>query len=122
MKLLYCLKCKTAGRYYVGTTEVWRWNERHKEHTSAQGALWTRKHGVEKVMWKRIVSNKDARRLEDEACALICCRYGINGCRGGLFNLRSDVRDIPSWIVRPYFERAEEIRAASRRVFGELSV
>ena len=116
MKLLYCLKCVTPGRYYVGYTEVWRWEERHREHTSNLGALWTRIHGVEKVMWKRLVPDKDARRLEDEECALLCCKYGINGCRGGLFNIRSDVSGIPNWIVRPYFERAEEILEATRRV------
>ena len=73
MKLLYCLKCVTPGRYYVGYTEVWRWDERHREHTSGQGALWTRKHGVEKVMWKREVPDKDARRLED-----VARRYAVN--------------------------------------------
>lgn len=121
MKLLYCLKCVTPGRYYVGTTELWRWHERHHEHTSKQGALWTRKHGVEKVMWTRVVADKDAKRLEDEACCLVCCEFGINGCRGGLFNIRADVPEIPSWIVRPYFERAQDIREATLRVNGALS-
>ena len=116
MKLLYCLKCKTPDRYYVGTTEVWRWHERHREHTSNQGAKWTQKHGVQKVMWKRVVSDKDAKRLEDLECALLCCKHGINGCRGGLFNMRNDVDGLPNWIVRPYFERAEAILEATRRV------
>ena len=110
------MKCKTPDRYYVGTTEVWRWHERHREHTSNQGAKWTQKHGVEKVMWKRVVSDKDAKRLEDKEGALLCCQYGINGCRGGLFNMRNDVDGLPNWIVRPYFERAEVILAATRRV------
>ena len=121
MKLLYCLKCVTPGRYYVGYTEVWRWDKRHREHTSGRGALWTRKHGVEKVMWKRLVSDKDARRLEDEECAKLCCKYGINGCRGGLFNICADVPGIPRWIVRPYFERATAILEATRRVSVSLS-
>ena len=67
-------------------------------------------------MWKRIVPDQDAKRLEDLECALLCCIYGINGCRGGLFNMRNDVDGLPDWIVRPYFERAEDIMAASRRV------
>lgn len=113
MKILYCLKCKTPDRYYVGITEVWRWEARHREHISGEGAQWTQKHGVDKVMWKRTVPSKDARRLEDEECALLCCQYGMNGCRGGLFNIRSDVAELPRWIVRPYFERRAEIMAAS---------
>ena len=119
-KYLYCLKCKTPGRYYVGTTELWRWALRHEEHVSGNGAKWTQRHGVERVMWKRIVPSKDARRLEDEECAALCARFGINGCRGGLFNLRSDVPDLPQWIVRPYLDRADEIRAASVREKIEL--
>lgn len=115
--LLYCLKCKTPGRYYIGTTADWRWGDRLLEHKSGLGALWTRIHGFGKVMWIRTVRDKDAKRLEDEACAIMCARHGINSCRGGLFNIRSDVpvHEMPRWIVRPYFERRVEILAASQR-------
>ena len=113
MDVLYCLKLKPAKRWYVGITPDWRWEIRHEEHTSGKGAQWVRRHGVDKVAWKKLVPSNDARRLEDIEVCNILRVHGINAARGGLFNLRADCNGMPSWIVRPYLDHASEILAAS---------
>ena len=115
MFVLYCLKC-CPGRWYVGYTPQWRWPERREEHFSGAGSQWCRRHGVEAVVWtKLVVAEKEARRLEDVECAEILAQHGWNACRGGLFNLRADVTSCPPWIVRAYLNRKSEIDRATAK-------
>ena len=113
MDYLYCLKLKPENRWYVGITPEWRWEARHEEHASGNGAQWVRRHGYEKVVWKKLVPSNEARKLEDIEVCNILRKHGLNAARGGLFNLRNDCTEMPSWIVRPYFEHASEIMDAT---------
>ena len=113
MKTLYCLKMKAPGRWYVGQTPIDRFLVRLDEHRYYGGAKWTTKHGVSRVEWKRAVSDSDADRLEDLECAKIMAKYGINSCRGGLFNIKKDVRSMPVWAGPVYLERRGAIALAS---------
>ena len=110
--LLYCLRCKTPGRWYVGQTKVWRMKKRLHEQLEGS-ARWTKIHGVDRLVWTRRVSPVDVDRLEDWHVANIMAKHGWNSCRGGLFNLASDVDSMPPWVQPIYRERRNEIDAAT---------
>jgi len=112
-KLLYCLKCKTNGRFYVGQTPVWRLAQRWDEHVEGS-SRWTKRHGVSGIVWTKVVSERDADYLEDLEVSKIMAKHGWNSCRGGLFNLAADVSEMPGWVQPQYRERKSAIDAASK--------
>ena len=114
MKTLYCLKMQAARRWYVGQTPIDRFSTRLDEHKYYRGAKWTTKHGVDRVVWTRPVSDDEADQMEDEECCKIMCEHGINSCRGGLFNIAADVARMPRWARAVYKNKASSILAASR--------
>ena len=114
MKTLYCLKMRTEHRWYIGQTPIDRFSTRLDEHRYHRGAKWTTKHGVDRVVWTRPVSDDEVDRTEDEECCKIMCEHGINSCRGGLFNIAADVTRMPVWAKEVYKEKAFAILAASR--------
>ena len=102
-----------GNRYYVGYTPTSRFEARMKEHFSGRGSKWCKRHSPKRiVLVKQVAEEHEARHQEDIECAEILSKLGWNACRGGLFNLASDVDAMPSWIVRPYFERKVEIDRA----------
>ena len=123
---LYCLELLGKNRYYVGYTPAYRFKARMKEHFSGDGSQWCKRHSPKRIVWvKQVAKENEARRQEDVECAEILSNFGWNACRGGLFNLAADVDAMPSWIVRPYFERKVEIdraHAASKSDFHATHV
>jgi len=100
----------------VGYTPKWRFKTRMKEHFSGDGSRWCKRHGVESLVWTKDYSSESFCRVqEDVECSKILQEPGWNSCRGGLFNLAKDVSEMPSWIVRPYFEHKNAIDEAEGR-------
>ena len=112
MNVLYCLRCE-GDRYYVGQTPMGRFETRLDEHINWHGAKWTTLHKPLEVLWKRHVSDTEVAREEDRACCEIMRQFGINSCRGGLFNIGRDVRGLPWWAKPVYKQYEQEILAAS---------
>ena len=90
MKTLYCLKCKSPRRWYVGQTPIDRFSTRLDEHKYYRGAKWTSKHGVDSVVWTRPVSDDEADEAEDEEAQ----RELERGLRDGHSNLFIYMRDL----------------------------
>ena len=62
--ILYALECKTPNHYYVGITK--NFDKRMNEHRYGNGASWTKRHGVWRVVVKTEVDDRQAKRLESE--------------------------------------------------------
>ena len=112
MRTLYCLECG-PGRFYVGQTPQGRFQARLREHKHSNGAKWTTAHKPTGVLWTRRVGEDEVEAAEDRACCMVMRLHGLNSCRGGLFNIGRDVREMPGW-AQPIYKRFEtEILAAS---------
>ena len=112
MKTLYCLECEEE-RFYVGQTPEGRFETRLYEHKFRNGAKWTSKYKPIRVLWTRTVWEAEVDALEDEECCRIMRARGLNSCRGGMFNIGRDVRDMPHWAQPIYKRYKTEILAAS---------
>ena len=110
-RTLYCLKLE-GGRFYVGQTPKGRFATRLREHERYNGAKWTSRFKPKEVLWTRTVDVSDVKHAEDAACCDIMRRHGINSCRGGLFNIGSDVREMPWWAQPIYRQYEKEILRA----------
>ena len=112
MRTLYCLQCE-HDRFYIGETPDGRFETRLYEHMYKRGAKWTTRHKPINVMWTKDVADVDVGRLEDEECCAIMRKFGLNSCRGGLFNIGKDVHTLPWWAGALYKEHKVEILSAS---------
>ena len=79
MMITYILQL-THGKYYVGRTN--NLEKRVCDHTNGNGAAWTKKYGVIRVMETH---NNDSRFFEDMLVKTMMHKYGIDNVRGGSY-------------------------------------
>ena len=95
---LYVIRCQTPRHWYVGQTNRLPW-ERLQEHEEGTGSLWTRKHGVDCMIFSAVVEPSHANRLESELTTYLMSRYGWANVRGGMhMRCRDDDRTQKFWL------------------------
>ena len=99
---LYVIRCKTKGYWYVGITNRLPW-ERLYEHDTGTGAAWTRKHGVDCMIFSAIVPQGMANTLENDMTAYLMSLYGWAYVRGGQHvRCKDDDRTVDFWLPLPF--------------------
>ena len=87
--IVYTLRL-VDGKFYVGSTPLWRKAIRLDEHMSGFGAKWTSRYPplLDNPLietWE-FNSRKEAETFENQKCEEMLEMYGIDSTRGGLQN------------------------------------
>ncbi len=99
---LYVIRCKTKGYWYVGIKNRLPW-ERLYEHDTGTGAAWTRKHGVDCMIFSAIVPQGMANTLENDMTAYLMSLFGWAYVRGGQHvRCKDDDRTVDFWLPLPF--------------------
>ena len=102
---LYVAKCKTPGKFYVGTTTRLPY-ERYEEHMSGRphGSYWTANHGFEGFLICELIDPSLANQLETDMTKYMMSMYGWANVRGGAHTYATD--DHEDWWLPPEFKSA----------------
>lgn len=80
MQVVYILECKSYGKIYVGLTS--NLEKRFQEHVNGNGSIWTKKYGVEKLLFH---INGD--EFDELAMTLRMMKtYGMDNVRGSTYS------------------------------------
>ena len=96
---LYVVKCKSPGRYYVGTTYRNKFT-RFAEHFAGYGCKWTKRHGCDRIIKSFTVPLETASSLENDVWMYL----GPENVRGGDVTIVQRGTDsIPDWLMPKEF-------------------
>ena len=99
---LYVIRCKSKDFWYVGITNRLPWERLH-EHETGTGAAWTRKHGVDCMIFSVIVPEDMANSLENDMTAYLMALFGWAYVRGGQHvRCKDDDRTVDFWLPLPF--------------------
>lgn len=96
----YVIKCKTPGYFYVGSTYR-EWFDRLQEHLNGGGCVWTRKHGVDRIVKIFRVHPHRSSQIENEMWMWYARRYGPSKVRGG--DVTWSKGPLPAWVLPEEF-------------------
>ena len=100
---LYVVKCKTPGRYYVGTTYRNKFT-RFAEHFAGYGCKWTKRHGCARIIKSFTVPLATASSLENDVWMYLARLHGPENVRGGDVTIVQRGTDsIPDWLMPKEF-------------------
>ena len=96
---LYVIKCRTPGKWYVGTT-IRPVHVRIAEHRIGYACKWTRRHGFSKVYCTFEVPNHLASKYENDVWMFLARQHGPENVRGGDVTIVQRMSDaIPDYLL-----------------------
>ena len=100
---LYVIRCKTPGKWYVGTTYRQK-QKRFDEHRAGYGCQWTARHGFGGVHKSMTIPMHKGSEYENDLWMHYARLYGPENVRGGDVTVCARGTDaIPDWLLPEEF-------------------